>query len=101
MATLPAQAGSERTYYTDARLAILKRNLEQYGWAQKKRDKIFAAADRWAKYDDEKLRSIVIPPRVPRGYQVNNFGCPVHGVKVHEQGLYKWIIDFDNPFKVK
>lgn len=100
MTTRPVQAESERTYYTDARLAILRSNLKQYGWARQKRDEIFAAADRWARYDDEKLRSIVIPPRVPRGYQVNNFGCPVHGVEVHAQGLYKWVIDFDNPFKV-
>ncbi len=101
MTTLPAQAGSARTYYTDARLSILKRNLEQYDWARKERDEILAAADRWAKYDDDKLRTVVIPPQVPRGYQVNNFGCPVHGVKVHEQGLYRWIIDFDNPYKIK
>ena len=99
-ATIPAFANGARHYYTDAKLATMRRNIEKYEWARKQRDRIVAAAERWAEYDDEKLRTLVIPPSVPRCYQVHNFGCPVHGVKVHEKGLYKWIIDFDNPYKI-
>ena len=90
-----------RHYYTDAKLKIVRSNVEKYGWARSRRDALLAGGDRWAKYDDERLLTLVVPPEVPRCYQVHNFGCPVHGIKVHEKGLYKWIVDFDNPWKIK
>ncbi len=98
---LPTLTAAERNYYTDAKVAVMRRNLTQHEWAGKKRDEIFRAADHWARYDDATLRTLVIPPGVPRGYQVHNFGCPVHGIEVHKTGLYKWIIDFDKPYTVK
>lgn len=99
---LPALSSkSGRTYYTDGKKAIMRANLEKYEWARQQRDAAIAAAEKWAAYSDEKLRTLPVPPEVPRGYQVHNFGCPVHGVEVHKNGLYKWIIDFDSPWKVK
>jgi len=100
VASVPAWAAFERNYYTEEKLETMQRNLEQYEWARGQRDAALAGADRWAKYDDERLLTLVVPPQVPRGYQVHNFGCPVHGIKVHEKGLYRWTIDFDNPWKV-
>ncbi len=100
-ASIPAWAAFERNYYTEDKLDIMRSNLEKYEWARGKRNSALAGADRWAKYDDERLLTLVVPPEVPRGYQIHNFGCPVHGIKVHEKGLYRWIIDFDNPWKVK
>ena len=96
----PAVASGMRTYYSDARMDVVRHNLEHYDWAQEHRSGILEKAEHWAGYDDAKLRTLVSPPQVPRGYQVHNDGCPVHGVKVHEQGLYRWIIDFDRPYKV-
>ena len=96
----PAVASGMRTYYTDARMEVVRHNLEHYDWAREHRSGILEKAEHWAGYDDAKLRTLVSPPQVPRGYQVHNDGCPVHGVKVHEQGLYRWIIDFDRPYKV-
>ncbi|MDP6777179.1 MAG: hypothetical protein QGI83_10485, partial [Candidatus Latescibacteria bacterium] len=90
----------KRTYYTDAKLEAMRHNLANHDWAREARDGILETADRWAAYDDDRLRGLAIPPQVPRAYQVNNFGCPVHGVEVHREGLYKWIIDFDDPFRV-
>ncbi len=101
LALAPAWAGFERNYYTEAKLEIMRDNVAKYQWARGQRDGMMAGGDRWVKYDDEKLRSMVVPPEVPRGYQIHNFGCPVHGVKVHEKGLYSWIIDVDKPYKVK
>jgi len=98
--SLPAGAGEARRYYTDAKLATMRSNIAKSKWARNCRDGALRVADRWVKYDDERLRTLVAPPCVPRGYQVHNFGCPVHGVKVHEKGLYKWIIDFDQPYKI-
>lgn len=90
-----------RNYYTDAKLSRIQANLATHGWARESRDQTLASAERWAGYEDGKLRTLVVPPEVPRAYQVHNFGCPVHGVEVHRDGLYKWIIDFDRPFKIK
>ncbi|MDA0748568.1 MAG: heparinase II/III family protein [bacterium] len=97
---LPVQATAERKYFTDARLAVVRSNLEKYEWAREQRKKILETADRWAKHEDERLRTLVVPPQVPRAYQEHNDGCPIHGVRAHETGLYKWGIDFDQPFKI-
>ena len=90
-----AQAQPSRRYYTDAKIQIMRANLDKYEWARKQRSEIIAKADRWAAYDDERLRSLVIPPQVPRAYDVSNQGCPVHGTKIYEKGLYSWGYDFD------
>lgn len=95
------EGSSARAFYTDARLALMRRNVERYEWARAMRDDILKQAERWAAYDDEQLRTLVIPPEVPRGYDVHNFGCPVHGVKANEKGFYQWGIDFDRPFKIR
>ncbi len=97
----PAVAKTGRTYYTDAKLAVMRRNLERYDWAREERAAILADGDRWAKYDDERLRTLVIPPQVPRCYEVHNMGCPVHGLEINRRRLYDWGVDFDRPFKIK
>lgn len=90
-----------RRYYTDEKLQAMRANLVDEAWARSQRDQILQRADRWAAYDDDRLRTLVIPPQVPRGYDIHNNGCPVHGVKANEKGLYKWDIDFDRPFKIR
>ena len=99
--TMPAEAKNGRTFYTDAKLAVMRSNVEKYEWARKTRDGVIAAAERWAKYPDEKLRTLVVPPQVPRAYEVHNMGCPIHGLDINKEGLYHWIIDFEKPFKIK
>ncbi len=91
----------ERQYYTPERLQILRENTERYPWARAQRDAILAGADKWAGYDDAKLRSWVVPPQVPRAYDIHNLGCPVHGVKANEKGLYQWGIDINRPYRIK
>lgn len=98
---VPADARTGRGYHTDAKLAVMRNNLEKYGWAREERAAILAEADRWAGYDDERLRALVIPPQVPRGYEVHNMGCPLHGLEINRRRLYDWEIDFDRPFKIK
>ena len=100
-AAILARPHPDRTYYTDAKLEIMRSNLEKFDWARKQRDSLLAGADDWAKYDDATLRTLVVPPQVPRGYDLNSFGCPIHGEKVYEKGFYEWGLDFEKPFKVK
>jgi hypothetical protein len=90
-----------RGYYTDQRLAHMRDNLEAHDWAQQTRDNIIAAADKWLQYDADRLRSLVVPPYVPRAVTAHTTFAPVDGDKLFAKGRYSWIIDFDNPWKVK
>lgn len=90
-----------RTYYTPQRLATMQQNLQRYEWARQSRDRILAEANRWAAYDDERLRTLVPPPQVPRAAIVNTDQCPVHGQQVLKvANMYGWKMDFDHPYKV-
>lgn len=92
---------SVRTYFNETRIQTMRTNLATYEWARLQRDEAVSKADKWAAYSDERLRSLVIPPLVWRGYDVHPEGCPVHGKEIYSKGGYPWIIDFDRPFKVK
>lgn len=98
IAAAPVAAQSKRTYYTDEKLAIMRSNVAKYDWARSQRDAAINAAERWADYDDEQLRKLVIPPQVPRTFGVHSRRCPMHS---HEVPLYGWEISLDRPFKVK
>lgn len=98
---LAASAKTGRTYFTDARVAIARQNVEKFDWAQKARDNILASANHWAGYSDERLRTLVPPPTIPRAIIVNGGECPVHGLEARKNGLYTWKIDFDHPWKVR
>lgn len=101
LVVVPTRArAADRRYYTEEKLAVARQNLDRFVWAKTQRDEILAKADRWAAYEDDRLAQLVIPPEVPRAYQIHNFECPVHGLAVQEHGLYSWGIDFDRPFKV-
>ena len=94
-------AKSARTLYTEAKLRIASENLKRYEWARKERSLIVARADKWLKYDDAKLRTLVPPPGVPRAGRVHLEGCPVHGEAANKVGAYAWRISFDDPWKVR
>jgi hypothetical protein len=101
LVTLPAWSKTVRNFYTADRLAVMQQNIGQYQWAQKERDRIIKEADRWAAYDDERLRDLVVPPQVPRAGRVSIDECPVHGQEVLKvASMYGWKMDFDHPYKV-
>ena len=98
-----AQAKSGRTYYTEERLGWMRDNLANYEWAATERDKIIAVADRWVKYDNDRLKDLVPPLQVPRCGTVHNSGCPVHGEDIlkHPRGKKSWKMSFDNMYKIQ
>lgn len=100
-AAMPASADSVRTYFTDARIRAMRDNIANHDWARAQRDEAIAKAEKWAAYDDDRLRKLIIPPHVYRGFDVHSRGCPIHGTEIYKKGGYSWIIDFDKPFKVK
>jgi hypothetical protein len=90
-----------RTWYTPAKMAIARRNIAQYAWAQQQRDQIITRADRLLKYDTaELLFRFVPPPHVWRAYTVHASGCPVHGEAAHAHGAYAWGVDPDKPYQI-
>ncbi len=93
--------GAERGFYTEAKMNALTTNLEQHEWARQQRDEITAAADQWARHDDERLRTLVMSPQLPRAVVANVAGAPEKGDELKAIGAYSWIIDFEHPFKVK
>ena len=46
-------------------------------------------------------REAVIPPEVPRAFDVNRYGCPVCGDGIKKHGMYAWIVDLKKPFKLQ
>lgn len=98
---LPAAAKSSRTFYTDDRMAVMRANIAQHPWARDLQKGYLAAAEAWARRDDVFLRAMVIPPQVPRCYDIHNLGCPVHGLEANQHGLYQWEYSLDRPFKVR
>jgi len=101
MIAVPAGAKSARTFYTEARMAAVRANLARYPWARDLQRSYLAEAEAWARRDDAFLRALVIPPQVPRCYDVHNLGCPVHGLEVNRHGLYRWEYTLDRPFKIR
>ncbi|MEN6303439.1 MAG: heparinase II/III family protein [Armatimonadia bacterium] len=98
---LPAWSKTVRDYYSEARLGVMRQNVEQYDWARAELDRIIKEADKWAAYDDERLRELVPPPTVPRAARVSINECPVHGQEVLKvASMYGWKMDFDHPYKV-
>jgi hypothetical protein len=100
LTAMPAAAKSGRTFYTEAKLSALRVNLERHEWARDLRSSHLTEAERWARREDAFLRAMVIPPQVPRCYDIHNLGCPVHGLEANKHGLYKWGYSLDRPFRI-
>lgn len=71
MVAVPARAKSARTFYTEARMETVQANLAGYPWARDLQRSYLAEAESWARRDDAFLRAMVIPPQVPRCYDVH------------------------------
>lgn len=99
--TLPAWGKTVRNYYSEARLGVMRENVERYDWARAERDRIVREADKWAAFDDARLRELVPPPMVPRATRVCINECPVHGQEVLKvTSMYGWKMDFEHPYKL-
>jgi len=92
---------TRRTLHADADLAIARQNIERYAAAASIRDSVLKVAEKWADWSDERLASLIIPPQVPRAFNISFSGCPVHGREAFKFGNYSFSIDLNRPFKVK
>lgn len=93
---------TKRTLYTDAEIQKAQGNISRFPKAAEVKDNILRQADKWTEMDDADIIRLMPDARVPRAFDLNTTGCPVHGKEVFNKGgFYPWIIDPSRPFKVK
>ncbi len=92
---------TKRMIFGDEDIELARKNIAAYPEAARLKDRVTQAADKWLEWSDESLRDLMADGRVPRGFDLNAKGCPEHGDKIFSRGPYPWIIDPENPFKVK
>jgi hypothetical protein len=91
---------TQRMIYSEADVKAARDNIEKHPAAKAVRDNIVAAADKWLEWSDEDLRDLLTSAQVPRAFDLNVHGCPVHGEEVFKSGTYPWKVDPRKPFKV-
>ena len=88
--------------YTPEELARAQKKIETDPAARKLAREIISIAERWAQWSDEDLMALIPDGSVPRSFDLNAGGCPVHGDTVfHVGGSYPWILDPRKQFQVK
>ncbi len=93
---------TQRMIYNDADVLTARQNLVKYPEARQVKEGIVKAADKWLEWTDEDLRDLISDARVPRAFDLNPKGSPVHGDAVFKKGgTYPWIVDPRHPFQVK
>ncbi|WP_342088306.1 heparinase II/III domain-containing protein [Dyadobacter sp. OTU695] len=91
-----------RMIYREADIMKARMNLVHYEGAREVRDKILKAADSWLVRPDSAIIALMPDARVPRAFDLNPKGSPVHGDTVFKVGgFYPWIVDPDHPLQVK
>ncbi|MBO9613100.1 MAG: heparinase II/III family protein [Dyadobacter sp.] len=91
-----------RMIYREADIMKARMNLLHYKEAQNVRDRILKAADPWLARPDSAIVALMPDARVPRAFDLNPKGSPVHGDTVFKVGgFYPWIVDPDHPLQVK
>ena len=96
-------AKTERTYYTEEKLAGAREKIEKYDWARGQLDGAKSSCEWLLEMSDQELWDFVPPPEALRALNVSfGRGCPVHGKEVFRKGgHYPWIMSRERPFKVK
>lgn len=94
---------SRRMIFSDEEIRIARTNVARFPEAARVRDAVLENAGKWMSWEDQALYDLLSDARVPRAFELNPGGCPVHGDAVFKKGgtHYPWIIDPAQPFKVK
>lgn len=91
-----------KTIYPDTLVLLAKDNINRYRSTKSLQRTILERADYWLGFTDEELSHLITEASVPRAFDLNAAGYPVHGDSVFKSGgTYPWIIDPKHPFKVK
>ncbi len=107
----PAYAGRDGGgYYSAARVANLRANVERFDWARAERDAAVKRAERWVAMSDEELWRLIPGQMLPRAIDVTmtkqaggnlRLGCLVCGDEIFKYGNYPYKLDhFSRPWKL-
>ncbi len=93
---------SQSLIYTEEEVAVAKNKISNIDNARKLAQTIVQSAEKWVEWDDQELRALIPDGSVPRSFDLNAEGCPVHGDTIfHVGGAYPWILDPEKQFKVE
>ena len=53
--TIKISTKTKRTFYTDEKLENMRKNIERYEWAKKKKEQVVAAAEKYLAFGIDKL----------------------------------------------
>lgn len=88
--------------FTDAEIAVALENIRKYPDAARLRDSLETLAQEWLQWEDESIRLLIPEANIPRAFDLNTHGCPIHGDTVFNiGGVYPWLLDFKRPLTVK
>lgn len=100
--TLQNPLKTQKMIFTDAAVKLARENIARYPQAKALEENILKAADPWLQWSDEDLRDLLPSAQVPRAFDLNVHGCPVHGDAIFNKGgAYPWILDPRHPFQVE
>lgn len=90
------------TYYTPAKVAAARQNVQQYSWAKSLRDSAVIKADKYLAKGHQFLWEMVPGPNLPRSYGVNQtLGSPITGREIDKFGNYPYKADpLNEPWKI-
>ncbi|MDF2658441.1 MAG: bacterial Ig-like protein [Paenibacillus sp.] len=90
------------TYYTPAKVAAARHNVQTYGWAKNLRDTAVTKADKYLSKGLDFLWEAVPGQTMPRSYGVNQvLGSPVTGKEIDKFGNYPYKADpVQEPWKI-
>ncbi|WJH36877.1 hypothetical protein N6H14_14940 [Paenibacillus sp. CC-CFT747] len=90
------------TYFTPAKLAAARKNIQLFEWAKSERDGAVAKAEPYLALGMEALWNAVAPQSIPRSYAVNQkVGSPVTGLEINKYGNYPYTADpIHDPWKI-
>ncbi len=76
-------------------------NMSRYPASKAVVASIIESAEKWSAWNEDSLLMLIPEAWVPRGFDLNAIGCPVHGGEIFNvAGSYPWGIDPKKPFKV-
>lgn len=93
---------TKASYYTSAKVATARQNIEQYSWAAQVKQDAITQADKYLALGYDKLWSSVTSQLLPRSYGVNQpLGCLKCGKEIDNYGNYPYQHDHaNNPWKL-
>lgn len=93
---------TDRLFHTDQEIAAARANVTSYTGAKRIADSVISAANYWLDWEDQDIIDLMASAEVPRAFDLNAKGCPIHGAAVFKKGgAYPWIVDPKHPFQVK